>query len=766
MSGYNIVSLNSRGLADKLKRKEILTWLDQKYAKIILLQETHPISDSESDWKAQWAGNIMSHGTSNSRGTCILIHESVPITLHKYITDPNGRYVILDVEIDGLRVTLGSIYGPNEDNPEFYTEAIQHIESIPNDNRIIGGDYNLVLDLEKDKKGGRRTTNKKSQILINNWMEETDLIDIWRFQHPDSRVFTWHRKRPYPIFCRLDFFLVSYGITENIETSNISPGYKSDHSLISINFIPIMCERGKGFWKLNCSHLKDLDYVKLMKETITDTINMNKNANPNLLWDVVKMTVRGESIKYGSKIKKKRDKQMENLENQIQNLENRLSSCYDLTQEEINSTEEEITIKKEQLTCIIKKKLEGAIITSRIQWYEEGESNSKYLFNLEKRTSNIKSIKRPQLANDTITMEPKTILLEMKHFYQTLFTNIPQTDHNEYFEKVRQPVTIPPDDVIKMEKEITEQEILKVIKSLPNNKTPGEDGLPSEFYKVFWIDIKGLLLNAYRYSFENGQLSVTQKRGLLCLTPKKSDPLLLKNWRPLTLLNQDYKILAKLVAERIKIALPYLIDQDQTGFLKGRYIGQNIVTIFDIMHHSEVQNIPALMISIDFEKVFDKLEWPFMFKCLDFFGFPTYIKEWVKILYTDIKSSVTNNGWHSEYFDLGRGVRQGCPLSPYLFILCAEILAMQTRENAKIEGIDNGNKNYKILQYADDTQLFTKFKAESINAILKTFGEFTKVSGLKINFDKSEVLRIGQKKQLNNKKQLNDKNGSRIEMDK
>ena len=272
---------------------------------------------------------------------------------------------------------------------------------------------------------------------------------------------------------------MSYGITENIETSNISPGYKSDHSLISINFIPIMRERGKGFWKLNCSHLKDLDYVKLMKETITDTINMNKNANPNLLWDVVKMTVRGESIKYGSKIKKKRDKQMENLENQIQNLENRLSSCYDLTQEEINSTEVEIAIKKEQLSCIIKKKLEGAIIRSRIQWYEEGESNSKYFFNLEKRTSNIKSINRLQLANDTITMEPKTILLEMKHFYQTLFTNIPQTDHNEYFEKVRQPVTIPPDDVIKMEKEITEQEILKVVKSLPNNKTPGEDGLPS-----------------------------------------------------------------------------------------------------------------------------------------------------------------------------------------------------------------------------------------------------------------------------------------------
>ena len=134
---------------------------------------------------------------------------------------------------------------------------------------------------------------------------------------------------------------------------------------------------------------------------------------------------------------------------------------------------------------------------------------------------------------------------------------------------------------------------------------------------------------------------------------QKNDPLFLKNWRPLSLLNQDYKILAKRMAERIKLVLPYLIDQDQTGFLKGRYIGQNIVIIFDIIHHTDVENIPAVMTSIDFEKAFDKLEWNFMFKCLEF---PLYIKDWVKILYTDIKSSVTNNGWHTEYFNLGRGV--------------------------------------------------------------------------------------------------------------
>ena len=140
VTGYNIVSLNTRGLADKTKRKELLTWLELKNAKIVFLQESHSTLSSENDWKNQWTGNIfMSHGTSNSRGTCILIHRCVPINLHKYISDPDGRYVILDIDIDGVRVTLGSIYGPNEENPEFYVNAIQQIESIPNDNRIIGG---------------------------------------------------------------------------------------------------------------------------------------------------------------------------------------------------------------------------------------------------------------------------------------------------------------------------------------------------------------------------------------------------------------------------------------------------------------------------------------------------------------------------------------------------------------------------------------------------------------------------------------------------
>ena len=113
-SSMKIVSLNARGLADKNKRQQVLRWRESKNSKVIFLQETHSTIDTELFWRSEWSGNLyFSHGTSNSRGTCILIHRSVPITTHSVIPDPNGRYVIIDIDINGVRMTLCNVYGPN-----------------------------------------------------------------------------------------------------------------------------------------------------------------------------------------------------------------------------------------------------------------------------------------------------------------------------------------------------------------------------------------------------------------------------------------------------------------------------------------------------------------------------------------------------------------------------------------------------------------------------------------------------------------------------
>ena len=212
-------------------------------------------------------------------------------------------------------------------------------------------------------------------------------------------------------------------------------------------------------------------------------------------------------------------------------------------------------------------------------------------------------------------------------------------------------------------------ECLQSLKTMESGKSPGTDGLPAEFYKIFWNDVSTFLIDALNMSFSKGYLSISQRRGLITLLPKKDKPRqYLKNWRPITLLNCDYKIAAKSIATSLKKVLPYLINNDQTGFLKGRFIRENIRLINSVIDYAEKQNIPGLLLFVDFEKAFDTLEWTFVEKTLSFYNFGESIKSWIKLLYTDITSCIQNNGWSSDFFQLGRGVRQGCPLSPYLFI--------------------------------------------------------------------------------------------------
>ena len=387
------------------------------------------------------------------------------------------------------------------------------------------------------------------------------------------------------------------------------------------------------------------------------------------------------------------------------------------------------------------KKIMGAILRSKTRWYNEGEKNTKYFLNLEKRHFKQGTISTIKINDRDFVTSDEKILIECVSFYKNLFSSKSTTyDQNDttFFPDREDESAIHEQELTVCEGALTERECLEALKDMGTEKTPGTDGLPAEFFKVFWKDISAILIRALNYAYETGQLSVTQRKGIIKLIPKKdAEPFFIKNWRPLTHLNCDYKIAAKSIANRLKPSLPNLINNDQTGFIKGRFIGFiNIRLIDSVICYAKEKNIPGLLLFLDFEKAFDTIECSFIRKTFQYFGFGSSILKWLNLFYCRPESCVLNNGWASGFFEIQRGVRQGCPLSLYLFVLSVEVLAKAIRENKSIRGIFVNSREIKLSQYADDTK-------ESLRASLKTLDDFYEVSGLKLNDKKTEALRIG-----------------------
>ena len=470
---------------------------------------------------------------------------------------------------------------------------------------------------------------------------------------------------------------------------------------MSIEF-PKINTRGKGYWKFNNDLLHDRKYVKLIKETLSKIKTDDPIENKNISWEYTKCQIRTETLYYSIQKKKNERKLEEKILNKIEILEKNLEN-------EINHIE--YLVCKRKWENLQRKKTSGIIQRAKAKWVEEGEKNTSYFVNLEKRNYNATCIKLLINKEKQEITKQKEIIDEQKQFYSTLYeTKLTPDEKREINEtNFTSPDNIPKLNDIEKEScdmELSLQECTNALKKLANNKSPGIDGLTTEFYKFFWIDIKDMLYNSYLYSFEHNSLSQDQKRGILNLLPKNDKDLrYLANWRPVSLLTTDYKILTKALAMRLQKVIETLISSDQVGYIKNRYIGENIRIIFDIMKYAEEEDIEAYLAQIDFEKAFDSIEWPFLLKVLEHYNFGENFRRWIKILYTDIQSCVGNNGHYSEFFNLSRSIRQGCPISALLFLLVAEIIAIDIREDHEINGININGTEFKISLMADDTTL-------------------------------------------------------------
>ena len=584
---YYILSLNVRGIRDQAKRRSIFLYLKDHNSKIYFLQETYSQSEDEIIWKNEWGGEIFfSHGSRHSKGVCILLHPTVQNKIDYSFSDKAGRIVLITCVLNSLKLSLVNIYAPNSQSEQL--DFLQNLNNCLIDKSeistlIVGGDWNCTLS-KIDKIGGTiwKPTNYRNLILTT--MDAFDLVDIQRLRHPRLRKYSYESK-VLKLKSRIDFFLVAKNLTQHVKKSEIYPSIGPDHRAIYISLSwTTEKSRGPGLWKFNNTLLKDEHYVSKIRETYSRTRAFYSNlTDARLLWEMLKMETRAATIAYSKKKAKATTNRELEIRRQLEILDRNI--CDNFNSPNIAHILNEYEDLKMELQSIYEEKGRAAIFRSKCRWVEKGERPTKYFFNLEKRNYNRKTITELRTESETVTNNESQILEAIENYYSELYASANNSQENnvdEFTEHLKIP-KLSDADRDRIEGPLSYEECKKALDTFQNNKAPGEDGFTVEFY-MFFFDLLGHdLVASFNAAYDANELTISQRRGVITLIPKEDGSLLeLSNWRPVTLLNVDCKIATKAIARRIEPLLPNLVHTDQTGFIKGRYIGENIRLIIDI----------------------------------------------------------------------------------------------------------------------------------------------------------------------------------------
>ena len=436
-------------------------------------------------------------------------------------------------------VLLFNIYGPNRDDPDFYKIIDGIINNFQGDFIILGGDFNLIQDDKLDLSNYKTINNPKSRDAVLQLKEKFNLNDPWRIQHDTLNQYTWFCHNPVKK-ARLDVFLISNELMTLVEKTAMKSGYRTDHSFVELNISFSDFQKGKGFWKFNNSLLKDTTYVQEVKSIISklkqeyaaapyhraeidniDNEDLTLCTDDQTFFELLLLKIRGFTISYSARRKRIKNERLKYLEKRIKELEHENS---------INSTQqstENLRILKDEEEDIRREYIKGLFIRSRAKWIEEGEKPTKYFLNMEKRNYINKTVTRIADKNRKQITNQNDILAEIENFYRALYSN--QVDKLENVDlrnivDIEQVNTLSEDMAQQLEGKLTYQEALQALKHMKNDKTPGTDGYTTEFFKFFWKDVGIFLLRPVNYSFDKGELSITQKQGIISILPKGDKP--------------------------------------------------------------------------------------------------------------------------------------------------------------------------------------------------------------------------------------------------
>ena len=520
----------------------------------------------------------------NSRQRCVAIFlsNSFEFKIHKVFKDHTGNLLILDIEIEKRRISLVNLYGPNNDDPAFYEKLNSTIGNFGNADIIAVGDWNLLLNPVVDCVNYKHINNPNARLKVLKLMSDLNLYDVWREENEEKRTYTWKRKLQSGLIQmgRLDFFLVSETLINYSSDEHINPGYRSDHSLISLALKFVTTPKAKTFWKFNNSLLKNVNFIKAIKDVISDVktqysaipyirekINIDNidnatfetSINPQLFFDVLLLEIRSKTIAFSSTLKKNENNIINNLCLQIKFLE----------QSDPIGNFELIKTKQTELQNLRQKNLNGTLIRSRARWVEQAEKPSRYFCNLENRNFISKRMSSLIDKDRNEITDFDRINNEVLMFYTQLYSSKEETINDIDIAATLNADTpiLTDEEALSIEGPITLVEAAHTLKNMQNNKSPGSTGFTTEFFNFFWKDLGHFLIKSLNFGFQKGGLSATQKEGIITCIPKgNKSKKYIKNWRPISLLNISYKNASGCIANRIKKSTTFHNQFRSIGF--------------------------------------------------------------------------------------------------------------------------------------------------------------------------------------------------------
>lgn len=627
-----------------------------------------------------------------------------------------NRLIHIQIETNET-INIINLYAPAKGyllKKNFYQDIKNYLNQYNKESIFLLGDFNYVQE-QNDRLS---TKFQDYDIMINKIFNnlEFKIHDIFRLFYPNKIDFTYTNSR-------IDRIYISEHLLSNIKTVRHMDKI-TDHKIVLLELeMGNFKKWGNSYWKLNNGLLNDDFYKIKIKEILKQQHNNDTIEN----WEIIKETI------------KRTSKKISNQNSKIRKLQKDLGR--EMLEKFKNKTAKDIIRKAIQ--DIKQYEFQGNTVRSKNleldQIYRKGkELNRKTEF----RKGNSKFI-------HTINgkQNEQEIMTEIENFYTELYTsqNISDTVIDKYLKNFNPPI-LNEQEKNNLGEFITQKEIETAINQLNENKSPGHDGLTPEFYKTFRTEISPILALVYNNILLKNELPKSMTLGLITLIYKnKGENSNLKNWRPISLLNLDYKILTKILTNRLKNNANNLINKLQSCRPGKASIIDNALNLRTIIDYVENENQYGAIISLDQEKAFDRVEHNFLYKVLQKFNFPNNILSYVNIFTTNIKSKIIINGKLSKSIKIERSVRQGCPLSMYLYAFSLEPLIYYINQNKNIVGISipNYSQQIKTIQHADDTSALVSSEM-SYTYLMDEYKHYSKISGAKINNDKTEILKIGK----------------------